>query len=133
MTSHPLFFIILLFTALILLTAIMTFIQSKSPLECASHMALNDQGECTDIAYHYDVYPLYLVQKLPSYCSEDAIGCTYPDRGIYILNGKQNNIPSFGGCNVLWHEIMHLRLGFEDETFEHMWMAKNLPNQECSI
>ena len=78
---------------------------------------------------HYHIYPLYLVSEMPDKCG--GTGCVL-DKGIFILNGKQNAQPSFGGCSVLWHEILHIKLNMRDETKEHMWMAENLPNSRCS-
>jgi hypothetical protein len=45
---------------------------------------------------------------------------------IYIVSGKVGHYPAYGGCSVLWHELLHA-MGYY-----HDWMFKNLPNSECS-
>ncbi len=108
--------------------------------DCIQGMRLNNLGECTDAKLHYDIFSIRLMQVLPDRCVENRTvsnACTVDDYGIYILNGKQGNLPMYGGCSVLWHERSHLEFhiifGYHEEVEEHMWIQKTYPNNKCAV
>jgi len=64
-------------------------------------------------------------------CREGAQGCYLDPRihgteVIFIVLEKANHYPNYGGCNVIWHELLHA-MGYD-----HEWMFKNLKNKDCS-
>lgn len=78
----------------------------------------------------YRQVPIFIGDQpfVNDHCSSDnADGCY--SRGldsIFILTGKDDHYPNFGGCSVLWHEILHA-MGYD-----HEWMFQNLKNKDCS-
>jgi hypothetical protein len=53
-----------------------------------------------------------------------ANGC-YSLNSIFIEYGEAKKTPSYGGCNVLWHELGH------SKHMTHTEMKEKWPNDEC--
>jgi hypothetical protein len=89
----------------------------------------NIRGGCLSTWKHYHVVEVFLVQQkdMAEKCgNRHAQGC-FIDWQIFIVNGKQGDIPNKGGCSVLWHELGHAK----GKT--HAWMDEHWPNSKCAV
>ncbi len=103
------------------------YVQSESDPACKKGFAMNSRGECTDVNSHWDEYPLYLMAMLPDDCGGVAglICVNFVNKGIFIKNGLQGQVPKDYGCSYLWMAIKLIK-------YSHYEIFEQWPNSDCS-
>ena len=85
-----------------------------------------------DTGYRWFIAPLHIVDKFPDEIlnhpeySGHGKGITYKGH-IWILSGYEGVLPTYGGCSILWHEILHIK------GWTHKMMRENASNFDCAV
>jgi hypothetical protein len=98
-----------------------------------SEMYLNN---CRSIIKNWVQLEIYYIDYYQGliYCDAlYAVGCVAPDHldeneaAIYLVEGYNLTTPTYGGCTVVYHELLHA-MGYT-----HEMMAKHYPNDDCKL